>query len=184
MKLAKIAEETQSHTTIPAEEAGVLASLGINGKQIGIQFLNFVVVFVIVWFLILKPLTKKMEERRKLIDESLDRAKEIETNHKMSEVKFQEKLEEAKKEANAIIAGAQEEATRVQETMKQKTKDEVEALVLAAKKNIEIEKTEMQASLRKETVEIVVTAMEKVLGEKMDDKKDKKFVEDILKTIK
>ncbi|HRH23085.1 MAG TPA: F0F1 ATP synthase subunit B [Candidatus Magasanikbacteria bacterium] len=165
-------------------DGGVLASLGINGPLFIFQLINFALVAAVVWFLILKPLTKKMEERKNIIDESLDRAKEIETNLKMSEVTFQEKLESAKKEANAIIAGAQEEATRVQENMKQKTKDEVEALVLQAKKNIEIEKTEMQASLRKETVEIVVTAMEKVLGEKMDDKKDQKFVEDILKTIK
>ncbi len=184
MKLAKVTEETQSQTTLPTEDVGILASLGINGPLFLFQLLNFAIVALILWFLILKPLTKKMEERKNIIDESLDRAKEVETNLKMSEVKFQEKLEEAKKEANAIIAGAQEEATRVQETMKQKTKDEVEALVLQAKKNIEVEKTEMRASLRKETVEIVVTAMEKVLGEKMDDKKDKKFVEDILKTIK
>lgn len=183
MKLAKVTEETQSHTTAPVEDAGVLASLGINGPLFLFQLLNFAIVAVILWFLILKPLTKKMEERKNIIDESLDRAKEVETNLKMSEVKFQEKLEQAKKESNEIVASAQEEATRVQESMKQKTKDDVEALVMAAKKNIEIEKTEMQASLRKETVEIVVAAMEKILNEKMDDKKDKKFVEDILKTI-
>lgn len=176
-------QETQTHTTETAEAEGLLGSLGIHGGQLVAQFLNFAIVFGIVWFLILKPLTKKMEERRVLIDDSLDRAKEIETNFKMSEIKFQEKLVEAKKEANNIIAGAQEEATRLQEKMKEKTKDEVTALVLQAKKNIEIEKTEMRATVRKETVEIVVSAMEKILGEKMDDKKDKKFVEDILKTI-
>ncbi len=188
VQVAGVNTETETtaevgHETTASDE-GLLAGLGINGPLFLFQLLNFALVAVIVWFLILKPLTKKMEERKNIIDESLDRAKEVETNLKMSEVRFQEKLEEAKKEANAIIAGAQEEATRVQETMKQKTKDDVEALVLAAKKNIEVEKTEMQASLRKETVEIVVAAMEKVLGEKMDDKKDKKFVEEILKTIK
>ena len=175
--------QTQAHTTEVQEDSGILGSLGINSSLFLFQLLNFALVAGIVWFLILKPLTKKMEERKNLIDESLDRAKEIETNFKMSEIKFQEKLADAKKEANAIIAGAQEEAVRLQERMKQKTKDDIEALVLQAKKNIEIEKTEMQASLRKETVEIVVSAMEKILGEKIDDKKDKKFVEDILKTI-
>lgn len=186
MKLARNFEETQAITVESSEastEGGLLGSLGINGSLFVWQLFNFAAVAAIVWFLILKPLTKKMEERKNLIDESLDRAKEIETNFKMSEIKFEEKLAEAKKEANNIIAGAGEEAARLQEKMKEKTKDEVAALVLQAKKNIEIEKTEMQTSLRKETVEIVVTAMEKILNEKMDDKKDKKFVEDILKTI-
>ncbi len=180
-----MAEELQTGvSTEIAENIGVLGSLGINGSLFVFQLINFALVATIVWFLILKPLTKKMEERKNIIDESLDRAKEIETNLKMSEVKFQEKLEEAKKEANIIVAGAQEDATRLQEKMKQQTKDEVEALIIQAKKNIEVEKGEMQTSLRRETVEIVVAAMEKILGEKMNDKNDKKFVEDILKTIK
>lgn len=175
--------ETQAHTTEVGTDSGVLESLGINGTLFLFQLFNFAIVAGIVWFLILKPLTKKMEERKNLIDESLDRAKEIETNFKMSEVHFKESLETAKKESNAIIASAHTEAEILGEKIKEKTRGEVEVLVAAAKKNIEQEKHEMQATLRKETVEIVVAAMEKILAEKMDDKKDKKFVEDILKTI-
>ncbi len=174
---------TVGHETT-SEDAGVLASLGINGPLFLFQLLNFAIVAGIVWFLILKPLTKKMEERKNLIDESLDRAKEIETNYQMSEVKFQESLDHAKQEANAIIASAQEEATRTQEKMKEKTKEEVAGLVLAAKKNIETEKEAMRADVRKETVTIVVAALEKILGEKMDAKKDAKFIEDILKDLR
>ncbi len=175
---------TEVGHAVVSTDGGILASLGINSSLFLFQLLNFALVAGIVWFLILKPLTKKMEERKNLIDESLDRAKEIETNFKMSEVKFQESLDRAKEESNGIIAQAKKEAEIMGEKMKEKTKDEIEALVLQAKKKIDSDKVSMQAELRKETVEIVVTAMEKILGEKMDDKKDKKFVEDILKTIK
>ena len=76
----------ESTTEIP-QDAGVLASLGINGQLFVFQLINFAIVVLVLWFLILKPLSKKLEERKKLIDDSLDKAKEIETNLGMSEQK-------------------------------------------------------------------------------------------------
>ena len=48
-----------------AENKTVLSSLGINGMQLVIQFVNLTIVLLVVWYLILKPLTKKMDERKK-----------------------------------------------------------------------------------------------------------------------
>ena len=57
------AEETTTNTTEPAGDGGVAASLGINGTLFVFQLINFAIVASIIWFLILKPLTKKMTER-------------------------------------------------------------------------------------------------------------------------
>jgi F-type H+-transporting ATPase subunit b len=162
-------------------DGGVLAGLGIDGSMFIFQLVNLTLVMLTVWFLILKPLTKKMEERRVLIDESLDQAKIIETNLATSKVRFEESIAEAQKKSNEIIAQAHHEARMLGEQMRGKTEEEVAELVAQAKKYIEKEKEEMQKKLRKETVEIVVDAMEKIFEEKMDDQKNKKFVEDILK---
>ena len=56
-----------------AAEESVAASLGLNTQLFGFQLLNFAVVGLIVWFLILKPLTKKMAERQQIINESLNK---------------------------------------------------------------------------------------------------------------
>lgn len=161
-------------------EGGVLASLGLNGTLFAFQLFNFLLVIGIVWFLILKPLTKQMDQRKKIIDESLDKAKEIESNMTLSEQKFKEKIDEAKAESNQIIQHAHEEAEETAEKMKLKAKEEIENLVEQAKRNIENEKKEMRVELRQETVELVLLTVEKLLGEKMDSKKDKSFIEDIL----
>ena len=92
-------EQTLEHTESAAKDEGVIASLGLNGQLFVSQLINFALVFCVLWFLILKPLTKKMEERRLMINDSLDKAKEIETNLMMSQQKYQEKLDEAKVEA-------------------------------------------------------------------------------------
>ncbi len=164
-------------------DVGLFASLGIDGSLLVIQFVNFALVFLTVWFLILKPLVKKMEERKFLIDESLDRAKIIETNLSMSQVKFDEKIAEAQIQSNKLIADAQIEASRFGERIKDDARKEVEGLVAEAKKNIAHEKKIMEKELREETIHIVLMVAEKLLGEKLDARTNTKFVEEMLTTI-
>src|SRR3989338_3510015 len=131
-----------------AAEGGVLASLGINGTLFVFQLINFAVVAVVLWYLILKPLTKKMSERQKMIDDSIDNAKKIETNLGMSERKYQEKIDQAKVDANKFIAKAQEEALSVAVAMKEKTGKEIEQLVEQARKNIKTERDQSISELK------------------------------------
>jgi len=165
-------------------DEGLAASLGLNGQLFAFQLLNFVVVAVIVWFLILKPLTKKLEERKKLIDESLDKAKEIETNLGMSEKKYEEKLDEAKVEANKVIEQAHSEGKKLGEDMKIQAKEEVEKIVQQAKKNIAAEKESMMEQVRSEAAGLVVAALEKVLNEKVDSESDKRIIQESLNKLK
>lgn len=170
-------------STVATQNVGVLASLGINGQMFVFQLINFAIVILVLWFLILKPLSKKLEERKKLIDESLDKAKEAETNLAMSGQKYKEKMDEAKKEANKIIENADAEAGKLGEDMKFKAKEEIKALVGQAKKNLQVEKEKMSAELKKETGELVVLAVEKILSEKLDEKKDRVMIDDVIASL-
>jgi large-conductance mechanosensitive channel len=88
LSMAKQVSETTIETHA-AEEEGVLASLGLNTQLFAFQLINFIIVFFILWYLILKPLTKKMEERKKLIDDSIDKAHTVEEQVILSQQKFQ-----------------------------------------------------------------------------------------------
>lgn len=176
-------QEKQVITNTEVKNEGVLASLGINTQLFVFQFINFAIVVGILWFLILKPLVKKMEERKKQVDESVDNAKAIATALQMSEKKYQEKIDEAKVAANRIIVKAHDESVIISKQIKEKAQKDIELLVFQAKKNIEIDKQEMKDELRKETVEMVVLAMEKLLEKKFSGKDNEKFISDILKSL-
>ena len=171
--------EFDSHGVATADE-GLAASLGLNVQLFAFQLLNFAIVAAIVWFMILKPLTSKLEERKNLIDESLDKAKEVETNLARSEKTYEEKLDEAKVEANKVIEKAHAESKTLGENMKMEAKNEVEKLVEHTKKSIAAEKASMPQSVRAEASDLIVAALEKILNEKVDDKSDKKIIEDAL----
>ena len=182
MKIA-YAQETEPTTAAPAD-AGVLASLGINGVQFGEQLINFALIAVVLWFLILKPLTKKMTERAKLIDDSIEKAKRVEENLQKSEQKYQERVDAAKVEANKIVERAGAEATAAGEALKAKTKKEIETAVEAAKRQIVSEREGMVSELKSEVGELVAAALEKLIGEKLTAGKDKQIVEEMMKKMK
>lgn len=175
------AEEVQTTT---AEDSGPLSALGINSTLFLFQLVNFAIVAVIIWFLILKPLTKKMTERQKMIDDSIENSKKIQDNLQKSEKTYQDRIDTAKVEANKIIEKSGVEAEKVGAEMKLKAKTEIEGLVEQAKRNIRIEKDEMVAELKQHTAEVVVAALEKLLSEKVDSKKDREIIEEMVKKIK
>ncbi|KKQ28087.1 MAG: ATP synthase subunit b [Candidatus Magasanikbacteria bacterium GW2011_GWC2_37_14] len=179
---ASTEETVVEHTTTPNNES-VAASLGLNGQLFVFQLINFAIVAGIVWFLILKPLTSKLEERKNIIDESLEKAKEVEANLIMSNEKFTEKISEAKAEGNKIITKATTDAEELAVSMKAKAKVEIENLVEQARGKIKDEKEEVMQGIKKETASLIMAVVEKVLNEKLTDKKDQQLIEESLKNL-
>ncbi len=178
------ASEITKKTAEAAAETGVLASLGINSTLFIFQLINFALVALILWFLILKPLTKKMSERQKMIDDSIENARKIETNLGMSEKKYQEKIDQAKVDANKVLEKAQVEAVRNAELLKEKTRKEIEQLVEQARKNIKSERDQSVQEIKEQTANLIVAAAEKILGAKIDVEKDSKIIEEAVKSLK
>lgn len=182
INIAQAAEEPVTETT--QEDSNPLAGLGINGTLFVAQLVNFTLVAIVLWFLILKPLTKKMAERQKMIDDSIDNAKRIQDNLNKSEKEYQTRIDLAKVEANKIIEKAMNDALLVTDETKIAAKKEIELLVLQARKSIKSEKDSMKTELKEETVNFLILALEKILGENMNSAKDKKMIEDTLQKLR
>ncbi len=175
-------QESVGHEAAPAD-AGVLASLGLNASMFAWQLFNFTFIAVIIWYLILKPLTKKMDERKKIIDESLDRAETIASQVTKSKEEYDAAIAQAKADANVVLAEAKAEAESYKNKMKETTKAEIEALVLAGKKQLASERDTMMTEVRAELAGLVTGATEKILRTKMDDKTDQKLISDTVKSM-
>ncbi len=183
-----VAEDgVEVHTTVEshgaAADEGVLASLGLNAQLFGFQVLNFAIVVLVLWFLILKPLVKQMEERKTLVDESIDNAKEAEVNLEMSKKKYEESLDKAKTEANKIVEKAHDDARQHAEGVKTRAKEEIEQLIDKAKNDIRDQRVHMVDEIKEETLGLVVRISEKFLATKVDKESDTKIIEEIVKNI-
>lgn len=161
----------------------ILAKVGFDWRMAVMNLINFLVIFYILKKFLFVPITKKMAEREVMIKEGVENASKSKSELQMAEQKARELIDAAKQESNKILQTSHEEARTVAEQIQKKARHEIEMLVAQAKKNIELEKQEMRDELRRETVELVVLAVEKILGEQLDQKGDAKFIQDILKNI-
>lgn len=161
-----------------------LGKIGFEWKMALFNLINFLILFAILKKYFFKPIMKSVRDREKEVQDSVDNIQKAKTELQMAERKAQELIDESKVEANKIIEKSHEDAKALGEQMKDKAKKEIEMLIAQAKRNIDIDKKEMRETLRRETVELVVLAVGKIMTEKLDEKKDEQMIKEILSSLK
>lgn len=141
----------------------LIENFGIDWMALLSQVVNFVLIFGVITFLIYKPLSKSISERRKKIKEGLD--KEEEATRRLSEVNILEKetLKKAEEEATGILTSVKERARAEEARMLKETEEKNRAIKLKADQEIlemkerSIKEAEKEiASLAKEVLVKVV----------------------------
>jgi len=145
------------------------------------QLINFIIVFSVLYWFAFKPLAKVMAERSDKISKSLDDAKKVEEKLAETQEEFNKVISEAKKQANSILekAGSDAEARRQAEL--KRAKEEIGAIINQEKQKMQTEKAATLKEIKKEVADLVIIAVEKVIGEKMDEKKDREMLKKIIK---
>ncbi len=148
------------------------------------QLINFAIVFFVIYRFALKPLTKVMAERGKVIAQSLDQAKVIERTMKETAEETKRQLAASKKEAAEILAEARQQAELKRSAIVKETEAKTQQIVAEAKQQIQVEKDKLIADAREEMIELVVTASAKLLQQKIDTHKDRTFISEQVTSLK
>lgn len=144
----------------------------IDWKIIIAQSINFVIVLFVLYFLIVKPLKKLMKERSENIEGGLHDAKanaELLANTKKE---YDAIVASARNEAHTIFQEGKKEAEVKKAEMMENAKKEVDNMILNGKKVLESEKAKILEEAKSEIVGLVVKATEKLLESKSDEKFD------------
>ncbi|MFA6131546.1 MAG: F0F1 ATP synthase subunit B [Patescibacteria group bacterium] len=165
------------------EEVGGIAALGINLKLFIAQLVHFLIVLVIFWKWIYKPVVKKLDERAETIDKSVRDAKEVEERVAKLETERKEVITSAKTEASHRIEEAQEAAEARKNDILAQAKAEVERVVKSGKEQLVKEKEAMIREARQEIVEVAMAAAKQVLKETVSEKTSKKLAEDAVEKL-
>jgi F-type H+-transporting ATPase subunit b len=153
----------------------ILGKLGFDWKLALMNLVNVSIIFFLLKKYLFGVVSKKIEERRELILRGVENATEAKTRLESAEVAAKQIMLDAKQDANAIIAQAVKESSLLADDMRAKAVQNVEMIIAQAKQVIEAEKEQMRQDLRKETAELVMNVVEKVLGKGMTESIDKKL---------
>ncbi len=154
--------------------------LGINLPYLLSFMLSFFLLLTLLTFVLYKPMTKTLDERAAKIKESLEKAEQIRQESVRAEESVKAQIEAGRKEGQAIIALAQQNAERVKEEAKAEARKEAEAVMLKAQAQIESDREDSFNKLRREFADLAVLAAEKVIEQSLDKKAHEKLIEKVL----
>lgn len=162
----------------------VISTFHIDVRLLIAQAVNFAIVFVILYYFGIKPLMKILTERSKKIEDSLKNAAKIEKELQQTESKRAEVIKKAKQEANELLAEVERQGEERRHEMTAKAKEEIAKIVAKTKEDLAIDKAIMLKHVKEEAAEMIVNAVEKVLGKKLTNADDKKFIEEAVQEVK
>ncbi|MDP2838236.1 MAG: F0F1 ATP synthase subunit B [Candidatus Moranbacteria bacterium] len=158
----------------------VLAKLGIDGKLLLAQAVNFAVLFWVLRRFAYKPMLDFLEKRTVRIEQGLKDAEAAKEKLGAMEVKEKAVLVDARKEAQAIIALAEASAKKRDVERGAETEAKMKRLLADAQVKITEEHNKALTQAKAEIGELVVLSVEKILREKIDVAKDKELIEKYL----
>ena len=164
-------------TEATAEESqGLFSALGIDWKLLIEQWVAFLILLFLLAKFVYPALMKAVDNRREQIEAGMKEAKEAEEKLAQAESKVADLLAEARKEADEMLARTQTEANAVVADAEDKAKTRAEQIVADARQQLDTDVRKAREALKKDTVELVALATEKVVGEKLDAQKDGKLI--------
>jgi F-type H+-transporting ATPase subunit b len=158
------------------ESANLLSALGIDWALLLQQALAFLVLVAILAKFVYPALMKAVDSRREQVETSMKDAQAAEAKLAEAEEKVAGMLADARSEADDIIARTQNEANTMIAEAEDKAKTRAEQIVADAHTQLEADVRAAREALKKETVELVALATEKIVDEKVDAKKDAKLI--------
>lgn len=157
-------------------ESGGISALGLNVQSFLFQLITFVIVLVILRKFVFGKLVATLDARQKAVDDSLKHAKEAEDKLSGAEKTIAGLLQDARKEADEIVAASHKEAAQMVETAEAKAAKQAEHIVKEAKSQMDVELAKARTALKKDTAQLVAMATEHIIKEKLDQTKDAKLI--------
>ncbi len=157
-----------------------IGSLGINLPILIAQIVNFTILLVVLRLVAWGPLLKMLDERRERIRESLASAEEMKSKAAESDRQLSDQIEAARREAQGLVAQAQEVANRIQAEARTQAQADADATLARARNEIQLERDSAIADLRKEFADLTIAAAEKVINTSLDRNAHRRLINEAL----
>ncbi len=160
---------------------GGFASLGVNLPLLVVFVINFIVLFVLLRLFLYKPVLKMLDERAKRTAEAMEQAEATKKEYEQARVEVQKQIEKGRQEAQAILTQAIQVGERLKEESRQEAQKQAQVIVDRTRTELEAERDKIVGDLRREFVDISISAAEKVIKETLDKEKHRKLIEETLR---
>ena len=162
----------------------LLTKLGIDYRLLIAQFVNFLILFLILRLFIFKPVLKILKDRQKKVKASLLKAEKIEQEWEKFKQAKESKLKQLRQQEEEILKIAEQKADEVQRKKIQETEVKILTSVKKIKLDIEQERMKMLTEAKTEIKSLAKVLAAKILESELTDEKRKGLIEETVMAVK
>ena len=171
---------------VPSSEehgAQVGSVLAVSDTMVLLTWMAFLIACIALHKLAWKPILQAIERREDKIRQSLKEAADIQARAAMDKEAQRMMLEEASREAAAIVERARLAAESTARTVEARSRAESEALIQEAQAEIERAKVKAMADLRREASGLALQMAGRVIGQKLDAAADRELTDRLIREM-
>jgi F-type H+-transporting ATPase subunit b len=151
------------------------------------KFIAQVILFLLVYWVLSKyafgPVLKMLHERRRRIEEGQHNAEKIKKQLAEAELRYQEVLRKANEEATKLLEQARSSSDAISQRQLQQAIKDAEGIIAKAQDTIVQERNKMIYEVKKEMVGLVVNTTAKVVGKVLTPEDQKRLSEETVKQL-
>jgi F-type H+-transporting ATPase subunit b len=157
--------------------------LSPNGGLMFWTIVIFAILLVVLSRFAFKPMLAAVEARERSMQAALDDAKRDQAEAARVLAEHRAQLEKARSEAQKLIADGRATAEKLRGDLLEQTKAQQQEMLDRARREIETEKTNAIAALRREAVDLAIAGAGKVIERNLDNDANRKLVENFLGSV-
>ena len=158
-----------------------MEGLGINLPALLAQIINFAILLGLLYLVAYKPIMRMLDERSRKVKESMEQTELIKQQAERAEEEVKKQIEAASREGQEIIARAVRSGEDVRQKAQQEARQDAESLIARAQVEIQRERDEAIGELRKEFADLTILAAGKVIDRSLDKEAHRQLIDKVLK---
>ena len=158
----------------------ILGKIGFDWQVALANLINFLLVFWMLKRFAFGPIKKTIAERKEKVNQGLEDAQRAATDRQMAEQLREQTVMDAKKEANTIVAEANDKGKAFVEEAKADAEKERASILEKAEADAEGVHSKMKEEFSKEASELVLATAEKLLKSSIDAKANEELIKKTL----
>lgn len=158
------------------EEQGIPLDPGKTISAIGV----FLILFPVIRSFFINPLADAIDERTSNLERTFSEAEDLRNEMTKMKQEYEQRLVQTEASAREQIQAQIREATTLRQTLMAEATAKADEMVKKAQEEIALEKDKVMTALRLEVVNLTLGATEKILGQSMDDEKNRRLVQEFI----
>ncbi len=161
-----------------------MEKLGINLTLLIAQIVNFILLVLILRGVAYKPMLRFLENRRERIAKGLEDARRAEERLANIEKDYQARLDAARVEGQKMVAEMTQAAEKQAAGIVAGANEDVTRLKAQAQEEAEAERNRLLADLRSQVAALAIAAANKVVGAAIDEQRQRALIDEFFSGVK